>query len=143
MNTFTRPLKVCALTDINAAVIYDYYYKSCSDFDDDDDALDIMWKRHIIKLNDNPNTILDIIQKNIDLGTFRVKRTSYENNKIILPVMYYLRAFNEIDVMIGIKKSVKHEASIMMISLDGTDIYAYYKYLFILAYMFNVKLNDM
>ena len=56
-----------------------------------------------------------------------------------IPLVYFIKMYGEMDVLIAIKQMKNNNLVKIIISMNDQNLYLYYKYIFILAHLFNIK----
>ncbi|VBB17749.1 hypothetical protein YASMINEVIRUS_212 [Yasminevirus sp. GU-2018] len=115
---------------------------------------DDQWPVLSIRTEMTSDEIVDIVEKNIEVGSFLLKRrfdsvvsntkdTIKDADKDTKPKVagYYVRLFGELNCMIGLKYSERHKSQMIILSMDDSNEYSYYKYVFVLAHIFSIKIK--
>jgi hypothetical protein len=144
---FTNPLMFRSLGEVSEYLNHNpFSYYDPPDEDKGWNVVNIISYRDIM-------TLKKIIDKCINSGSFKLMNPpkmlssvieALKNTKIaktVIPTettVYFVKIFNEMDTLLAIKPTKKNDIRII-ISMSDQDLYAYYKYIFVLANIFNVK----
>lgn len=138
---FTKPLMFRTLNEVSKYLThFPFSYDDPPSDDKEWNVINIISYRDIAILK-------KIIHKCISVCSFKIMHppkmlknviASLKNAKNSIPTLYFVKMFNEMDALIAIKPMKKIGIRII-ISMSDRDLYAYYKYIFVLANIFSIK----
>lgn len=135
MDHFRKPLEFTSLEEVEKYLLHEPW----SYYDTDTDTLDCIEIVSYRSFEDIQKILVDQIYK----GVFKILEIPkiFQNDDIKKPGtnIYYFNVKSDMDILIGIRK--KNNNIIILLSMDKKDILKYYKYVFMLADIFDIKLQ--